>query len=309
GKAIYSSEDKHIARYDLETKKSKYVFRDLNFHPVSIAVTDAHIVACGGKGKLLVLNKKNELDFALKKINNDTITKLLIDNVNYNPHFSDQSYNSTNDRLIVCDNSGIIKILSLPSLAVEDRISFGIPINFASISPDNSKMAAVGDSGDVFILNRRGNSFEKIHTLEVTGTSSFACDWNHSSTLICAGSDEGFVTVWDIRNLKPITSFETTRVGEILMPCRNIKFSKRRSVDLLAVGEEDRYVNLIDTRTFRAQQIIDIDESIALGAADPINESSNQYIYSSSVAGLLFSQDCSSLFVEMFYLKLLDSKL
>ncbi|PVV00841.1 hypothetical protein BB560_004761, partial [Smittium megazygosporum] len=111
----------------------------------------------------------------------------------------------------------------------------------------------------------------------------------------------GFVSVWDIRNLKTIATFETTRLDEQLMPCRNIKFSKRGSVDLLAIGEEDRYVNLIDARTFNSNQLIDLCQNISQGDISLGNEFGDQYRLSPAIIGLSFSQDCSSLFIGTSY--------
>ncbi|PVU87771.1 hypothetical protein BB561_006185 [Smittium simulii] len=293
---IYTSCDQEITKYNVLTNESSVVYNDLSFSPISIAVGPKYIAACSESGNLLLFDKYNTLNTKTERVCYDVVNKLIFDNTSYNPYIVPQNHETSNDRLIVCNNDLSIKIYSVPDLLLIDQITFQKPVNYASISPDNTKMAAVGDSNQAYIFNRRGESFEKMFNLKVSGYSSFACDWNQKSNILAIGSQEGITDLWDIRYLKTLATFETTKVNGIPTACRNIKFTKNGCVDLLAIGEQESFVNLIDARTFDTNQILPTNGNPMYDVDDPINAHTTTRNYH-PIAGMQFSPDCTSLFI------------
>ncbi|PVU91952.1 hypothetical protein BB559_003916 [Furculomyces boomerangus] len=161
-------------------------------------------------------------------------------------------------RMLVCNNDKTIKFVSLPALTVEYQIHFDISINHASISPDGSKMVAVGDNNQVFLFNKRGSTYEKITTLTGSSDASFSCDWNQFSTNFGVASQDGYVSVWDIRMTKKLASLQSYQQGRSRGACRNLKFTKSGCVDLLAFSEHASYINVIDSRSYNEKQSIKV---------------------------------------------------
>jgi WD40 repeat protein len=110
-------------------------------------------------------------------------------------------------------------------------------------------------------------------TLTGTSDAGFSCAWNHSSDKIAVASQDGFVSVWDIRymsssntNTAPAStkmrdSDKLAKLGSKQSPqvkgaCRCVKFSPSSSIDLLLYSEHVSYVNLVDARTFNEKQSI-----------------------------------------------------
>ncbi|KAJ2772189.1 hypothetical protein GGI18_004907 [Coemansia linderi] len=160
-------------------------------------------------------------------------------------------------------------------------------------------MCVVGDSNLVFLFNKRGDSFEKIATLTASEDASFSCDFSQSSELFAVGSQDGYVTVWDIRSHQQrLVQLETFQHGRSRGACRNVKFSPSGSVDLLAFSEHSSFVNIVDTRCFEKRQIL----RVAGTNEEPMSQTPDSPTMAEpdyQITGLRFAYDSSALFVGL----------
>ena len=116
-------------------------------------------------------------------------------------------------RILVCSNDESIKVFSLPDLQRITTISFPTAVNYASVSPDGRKMVAVGDSSQVFLYNvTPEGDYEKVSSLTASNDAGFSCAWNQSSDKFAVASQDGFVSVWDIRNSEKIAKIASHQV-------------------------------------------------------------------------------------------------
>lgn len=147
------------------------------------------------------------------------------------------------DRILVCNNDQCLKIYSLPSLSEAAIITYPTPINASAISPDGSKMVTVGDTSDIFFhgLNSPASTipeYKLVSTLKATNDASFSISWNPSSSVFAVGSQDGFVSVFDVRKLGQklalLKSFQNHRDRQAV---RKVTFSPSGSIDLLAFSE------------------------------------------------------------------------
>ncbi|KAJ2690109.1 hypothetical protein GGH99_002684 [Coemansia sp. RSA 1285] len=181
--------------------------------------------------------------------------------------------NSTMPRLVVCNNDHTVRLMSLPDLHLVTELKFPTAINYAS------------------------------------NDASFSCDWNQGSQYFAVGSQDGYVTVWDIRSQQKMVQLETFQHGRSRGACRNVKFSPSGSIDLLAFSEHTSYVNIVDTRSFEKRQVLCASnpESIphgdvmdnAVQAAFSMIDSPSMVRQDLQITGLRFAPDSSALFVGL----------
>ena len=125
------------------------------------------------------------------------------------------SHHGGQDRLLVCNNDESLKIYSLPGLERVASISFPTAVNYAAVSPDGKKLAVVGDSSEVFLYNiTASGSYEKISSLRGTNDAAFSCSWNQTSEKFAISSQDGFVSVWDIRSSEKLAKLATKQVNK-----------------------------------------------------------------------------------------------
>ncbi|OMJ24463.1 hypothetical protein AYI70_g1564 [Smittium culicis] len=74
-------------------------------------------------------------------------------------------------------------------------------------------MLAIGDSNELYLLERRGSSFFRTNTIYAFESSYFACDWNQKSNNFAVGSQDGHILAYDIRYTKPISTMYTVNAG------------------------------------------------------------------------------------------------
>ncbi|KAJ3322393.1 Cilia- and flagella-associated protein 43 [Boothiomyces sp. JEL0866] len=240
--------------YDTITQTTSPAIKDLSFSPTSIT------------SRFSILNVGGSINNALciSKHNNQT-------------------------RILICNNDETIKVYSLPDLHRITSISFPTAVNYASVSPDGKKMIAVGDSSQVFLYNVTSNGdYEKVASMtgnenpnKASNDAGFSCAWNQTSEKFAVASQDGYVSVWDIRSSEKLTKIATNQNPQVKGACRCVKFSQSGSMDLLAFTEHVSYVSLVDARTFNDRQAIRV---------SPVG--SDQHI-----SGMAFSPDSQSLFV------------
>jgi WD40 repeat protein len=224
--------------------------------------------------------------------------------ISHHPRNSDAN---SDTRLLVCNNDETIKVYSLPSLqrlttlGLPTAVNHGTFLNdintfipvIASVSPDGRRLAAVGDSNQIFIFDiTAGGYYQRIATLAGTNDAGFSCSWNYSSEKLAVSSQDGFVSVWDMRYVhttnsaapsgtsfnpssgappRPSASTASSQIHlqrdptklacipsaqhpQVKGACRTVKFSPSPSIDLLAFTEHVNYVNFVDARTFDGKQ-------------------------------------------------------
>ncbi|KAF9974607.1 hypothetical protein BGZ73_001976 [Actinomortierella ambigua] len=159
--------------------------------------------------------------------------------------------------LTASNNDETIKVYSLPGLEPLTSIQLPVAVNYASVSPDGRKMVAVGDSNEVFVFDITvAAGYHRIGTYTATRDASFSCAWNQSSDKFAVASQDGFVSIWDIRHSEKLCTLGSKQHPLVKGATRCVKFSSSGSVDLLVYSEHVSYVNLVDARTFNERQII-----------------------------------------------------
>ncbi|KAJ1892270.1 hypothetical protein LPJ66_006448 [Kickxella alabastrina] len=281
-----------VTKQDLSSVvNSTRVLGDLEFDPVSMAISGDYIVVGGQRAELAVgrLSEPGNLTVVRSggSINNfDSVTNLNITGEHDVP------------RLLVCNNDHSVRLLALPNLDLLTELRFPTAVNYAAISPDGTKMCVVGDSNEVFLFHKRGDTFEKIATLIASNDASFSCDWSQNSKQFAVGSQDGYATVWDIRSQQKMVQLETFQHGRSRGACRNVKFSPSGSVDLLAFSEHTGYVNIVDTREFARRQVL----SVAILGSQTVgveNASPEAGMHDLQITGMRFAADSSALFVGL----------
>jgi WD40 repeat protein len=155
-----------------------------------------------------------------------------------------------------------------------------------------------------------------------TNDAGFSCSWNHSSEKVAVGSQDGLVSVWDIRYITgsnnssmlptPVSPMNrafsqstvanqhlqkdptklacipTTQHPQVKGACRSVKFSPSPSIDLLMFTEHVNYVNFVDSRTFDSKQSIRV---------SPVGTDLH-------LSGAAWTPDSRGVFVGMCYLRL-----
>ncbi|GAA5952031.1 hypothetical protein JCM3765_005176 [Sporobolomyces pararoseus] len=170
---------------------------------------------------------------------------------------------------------GPCQLIARPELDIEN---LSTPINHSSLSPDGTKLVAVGDTDQVFLFDVRGDEYKlrQVVNGEKNGRkdASFSTDWEKSNGhCFVVGSQDGFVTIYDQRQLPPsdsfsdgrsprtIANFQTTQRGPA-GAVRKVSFSPGGSgkldSGLLAFTEHRNRIHLIDSRNFQHNQILEI---------------------------------------------------
>ncbi|GAA5938901.1 uncharacterized protein JCM15063_004902 [Sporobolomyces koalae] len=171
----------------------------------------------------------------------------------------------------------------------EFDLHFRTPINHCSVSPDGTKMIAVGDTEEVFLFNVKINGeYELVDTLVgLNRDASFSTDWDQDSSCFVIGSQDGVVSIYDHRQLgsgelatstipRTVATLKTTQNGPA-GAVRKVKFSPggRGKLDgaLLAFTEHRNRIHLVDARNFEHSQILEIPTALSHPAT---SESSRQ---------------------------------
>lgn len=263
--------------------------------------TGCGYLATGGQRSQLMVRQINSNWFAQTTVGGSINNSLCI---SAHPRTTD-SHHAGDIRLLVCNNDETIKVFSLPSLQRVTTIGLPTAVNYASVSPDGRKMVAVGDSNQVFVFDITASGYyQRIGTLEGSKDAGFSCSWNYSSDKFAVASQDGVVSVWDIRkipfssdsssgsaalsfsgNTQKLAYITSTQHPQVKGAVRTVKFSPSSSVDLLIFSEHVSYLNFIDARTFDMSQR----QSIRVGS----------FQEDSHISGACFSPDSRSVFLGL----------
>lgn len=183
----------------------------------------------------------------------------------------------------------------LPGLSREQSLSFTTAINHCSFSPDGQTLIAVGDTPEVFLYRRRSNKgsrdqgedeldvptassgkpeipgFEHLKTYRATSDACFSSAWHPDGTKFAVASQDGVVSVWDVRSEAKLAEIKTSQSansgGGLYSPlafgissahgaARVVKFSPCGR--FLAFTEHRSYFHIYDTVTYSRGQRIEI---------------------------------------------------
>lgn len=168
-------------------------------------------------------------------------------------------------RLYVCNNDETIKIFNLPTMEHVSTIRLNTAVNGVCVSPDGSRMVAVGDTNQVFLFGVGVGptaGYEQLAIIPTTKDAGFSCAWDQTSTKFAVGCQDGFTCVWDIRSIfggsggagascSGPSSANTKKLAQIPSAqmngrgaVRSVKFSQSGSVDLLAFTEVLLFIDL-----------------------------------------------------------------
>ncbi|KAF8949941.1 hypothetical protein BGZ46_004835 [Entomortierella lignicola] len=245
--------------------------KELNFHPTSLTAACGYLAAGGQRSQLMV-----------RQMNSDWVAHTSVGGTINNALCISEHLGGT--RLLISNNDETIKVYSLPRLERITSIQLPTAVNYASVSPDGRKMVAVGDTNQVFLYDISvAGGYQKIGTYTAATEASFSCAWNQSSEKFAVASQDGFVSVWDIRHSEKICKLGSKQQPQTKGATRCVKFSSSGSIDLLMFSEHVSYINLVDARTFNDRQVVRV--------ASPNNDE--------HISGIAISPDSKVCFVGM----------
>ncbi|KAJ3212328.1 Cilia- and flagella-associated protein 43 [Dinochytrium kinnereticum] len=268
---IYVNQN-NVLSYNTESKESTALLKDLTFSPTSMTAGHGYLAA-GGQRSQLIVRQLSSNWFAQTTVGGSINNAMCL------------SSHQGQIRLMICNNDETIKVYALPSLQRITSVSLPTAVNYCSVSPDGRKLAAVGDSNQVYLYDvNSSGSYQKTSVMTATSDAGFSCAWNQTSDKFAVASQDGFVCVWDIRSTEKLAKLGSKQNPQVKGACRSVKFSPSGSIDLLMYSEIEKhvsYVNLVDARTFNERQ--------TLRVAPP---HSDQHI-----SGISYSPDSKNIFV------------
>eukprot|EP00834_Sanchytrium_tribonematis_P001868 NODE_49_length_31687_cov_0.791123.p10 type:complete len:334 gc:universal NODE_49_length_31687_cov_0.791123:21754-20753(-) len=276
-----SSEIFHVYQNNVSTFNSKTnmilpIMKELTFSPTSMHVGHGYVAAGGQRSQLMVRQLATNW-YAHTSVGGSINNSIAITNHPLHGH-----------RLLICNNDESIKAYTLPGLQRISSLQLPTAVNYVSVSPDGTKMIATGDVNSVFLYHITNNGdYILENTLSTSADAGFACSWNQSSERFAVASQDGAVSVFDIRNTgDKIAKLQTHQWPRAKGAARNVKFSPSGSIDLLMFSEHVSYVHLVDARTFNEKQVIRV-------APDD---------HDLHISGICFSPDSKRCFVGISFL-------
>ncbi|KAI5180120.1 hypothetical protein NEOKW01_0449 [Nematocida sp. AWRm80] len=252
-----------------ETQKTHSLIKNLVFNPTSICYGHG-VIGIGGQRSQLVI--KSLSTGAEKRI----CTGGSINNgVEIYNHFGDI-------RALVCNNDETVKEYTLSNMKRLSILVHKAPVNSCAVSPNGKMLATVGDNNEVNIFTVSREKYQLYKTMKATNDASFKVSWSPSSTYLAASTQDGYVCVYDTRNLAhKIATIPSIQSPLVKGACRNVKFCPNISMDVLAFTEHVSHFTLVETRDFSRKQ------SIALTSPD-----SDKHI-----SGMAFSSSGEQLYI------------
>ncbi|WUR02963.1 WD40 repeat domain-containing protein [Vairimorpha necatrix] len=248
GNLIFPQSNK-VYSYDPKTRTKLLLSEDLSFPPASLCVEEDFLAIGGGKGQLYVKNL----------INNETKYYFLSDNINNHISIHDKKiYASNNDRKL--------RILSVENDSVQ-TIDFISQINHTSVSPDGKYLIMVGDSNDVFLYVIENSNYRFLKKLKTINDSGFSVAWNNFSNKFAVASQDGFVSVWDLRSDEKSYILRSKQQGTHKGAVRNVFFSIKKSLDLIFFTEQSSYLSIFDARSFEKRQLVNLGDDVQITGA------------------------------------------
>ncbi|CDS01025.1 uncharacterized protein SPSC_01063 [Sporisorium scitamineum] len=172
----------------------------------------------------------------------------------------------------------------LPGLSRNTTLHFPTAINHSSLSPDQRTLIAVGDTAEVFIHSvSRSGEHVKLATYTASSDACFSTTWTPDGSKFAVASQDGVVSVWDVRSSKKLASVNTSQASARSGAARVAKFSPCGR--FLAFTEHMNFWNITDTVTFQKTQTIPAPVAPATACSHDASSSSPSVSASSIVGG------------------------
>ncbi|CAE6532648.1 unnamed protein product [Rhizoctonia solani] len=125
-------------------------------------------------------------------------------------------------RIVVSNNDEFVRVFDVDTresasskewgtMELVGFVKLGTPANHVSVSPDGRTMLAVGDDTRLQIFNVNARSslvdFERVGVYSSGTEPNFTSAWSASGLQFAAASQDGTVTVWDVRSSRPLASW------------------------------------------------------------------------------------------------------
>lgn len=144
----------------------------------------------------------------------------------------------------------------LPGLSRTQTVQFPTCINHSSFSPDGKLVVSVGDTPEVFLYSVHPitGDLQKITSYTAASDAAFSTSWSPDSLQFAVASQDGNVSVWDVRSSEKVANLQTLQISDLYGAgaARVVKWSPCGRI--LAFSEQQNYVHLVDTTTFEVVQ-------------------------------------------------------
>lgn len=195
----------------------------------------------------------------------------------------------------IASNDHGFRLLDLETQKFVQETMYPFALNCTAVSPDRRLRAVVGDHFNVLITN--ADTGEVLRELGGHRDYGFACDWSDDGWTVATGFQDMAVKIWDARRWcnssgisTPLCTVRTEMAG-----ARSLHFSPLGSgPPVLVAAEEADFVNVIDAKTFRYKQEIDIFGEIGGVAFANDGQDLNVLCCDMQRGGLLQLQRCRS---------------
>ncbi|KAK7228558.1 hypothetical protein V2G26_000728 [Clonostachys chloroleuca] len=201
----------------------------------------------------------------------------------------------------IASNDNGLRMLDLTTEQFISESFYASALNCSAISPDRRLRVIVGDTPDISIVNADTGSIEV--TLKGHRDYGFSCDWSDDGVTVATGFQDKRIKIWDARKWTD-SSGNSTPVMSILCElssARSLKFSPLGSGEpVLVAAEEADYVNIIDGKTFRKKQTIDIFGEVGGVAFAEDGQQLNVLVSDTRRGGLIQFDRCGPLHSSRF---------
>ncbi|KAK4101711.1 hypothetical protein N658DRAFT_506884 [Parathielavia hyrcaniae] len=163
-------------------------------------------------------------------------------------------------------NDNVLRVLDVNAETWLSQETHDFAPNCTATSPDGRLRVMVGDTLDVVITaaeSTRSGSGEPDIMQRLSGHRDygFACDWADDGWTIATAFQDKTVKIWDARRFTdtaghaaPVCTIRSEMAG-----VRSLRFSPVGSGRrVLVAAEEADFVSIIDARTFRSKQTVDV---------------------------------------------------
>jgi len=155
-------------------------------------------------------------------------------------------------QVAISSNDRTIRILDCTTNKFVGVQHYPYAVNCSTISPDGRLRLLVGD--DCLPIVANAETGEEITRLQGHTNFGFACDWAQDGVTMATGHQDGFVRVWDARNLSQSThSIPMEMAGSRTLQFSPVGSGKR----VLVIAEPGDFVHIVDAQTFQSKQVIE----------------------------------------------------
>ncbi|RVD90612.1 wd40 repeat protein [Tubulinosema ratisbonensis] len=239
---IFPKSEKIISRC-LENGSSVTLLDCLYNPATTFDVNDSFVVVGNSRGDVILYDKESEEKSSFS-IGGSIINSLkLYDNY-----------------LFICSNEKTLTMYDLIKNKPIAVYTHDSQVNNCAISSDGNYLIACGDTRDVVLFETSNNHLEYMKTVSCVDDGGFGISWNASNSLFAVGTQDGFACIWDTRwdkRIKTLRSYQFNQSGGAI---RNLQFTKKNFIDVLVWTEHTSCFSVVDTRTFKKSQTINVNE-------------------------------------------------